>query len=157
MVARLVWLCKDRPPTQPDLESSIAAHNISWWNTILGEEEAEAAAQAIRDCHLSMGELTQRFEEEFAGRVGATYALATTSGTTAMLLAYWALGLGPEDEVLVPCGTFIATANAAAVRGVRIRLVDLAPGSYTFDADQSEPHLTPATRAIAGGHLNGRA
>lgn len=130
---------------------------ISWWSTELGEDEAEAAAGAIRERHLSMGELTRSFEEEFAARVGAKFALATTSGTTAMVLAYWALGLERGDEVLVPAGTFIATANAAAVRGVGIRLVDLTPDSYTFDAETIESHLTPATRAVAVVHLNGRA
>lgn len=130
---------------------------IHWWSTELGEEEAEAAARAIRDRHLSMGELTSRFEEEFAAKVGAQYALATTSGTTAMVLAYWALGLEPGDEVLVPAGTFIATANAAAVRGVGIKLVDISAGSFTFDAESIEASVTPATRAVAVVHLNGRA
>ena len=136
--------------------SSDGRRSISWWSTELGDEESDAAARAIRERHLSMGEVTAQFEAQFSQRVGARYAVATTSGTAALVLAYWALDLGSDDEVLVPSGTYIATANAAAVRGVKIRLADMAPGAYTFDAGQVEENLTSATRALAVVHLNGR-
>src|SRR5688500_10820628 len=117
---------------------SVGAQNpqnsIPWWSTRL-EEEADAAAASIRGRRLGRGPTTRAFEAEFAARHGVAHAVATTSGTTALFLAYWALGLGPGDEVLVPDGTFVATANAAAARGLKVRPVDLHPESYTFDAD----------------------
>jgi dTDP-4-amino-4,6-dideoxygalactose transaminase len=129
---------------------------IPWWSTQLADAEAAAAADAVRERRLSMGESARAFEEEFAAAHEVGHAIATTSGSAALLLAYWAVGLEPGDEVLVPDGTFVATANAAAVRGVGVRLLDLTKDSFTFDPEQIESALTSRTRAVAVVHLNGR-
>ena len=61
------------------------------------------------DMPLGVGKYVPEFEKAFAASVGARYALAVTSGTSALKVALTSLGLGPGDEVIVPGFTFVAT------------------------------------------------
>ena len=77
------------------------------------QEEEEAVLAVLRQRWLTMGGVTQEFEEPFAAHLtGAKHALAVTNATVALHLACLALGIGPGDEVIVPSLTFVATANA---------------------------------------------
>jgi dTDP-4-amino-4,6-dideoxygalactose transaminase len=85
------------------------------------------------------------------------YAVATTSGTMALMLAFVALGIKPGDEVIIPDRTFIATAHAALVLGAKIVLVDCLPDSPALDVSKVREKITPKTKAIVPVHLNGRS
>ena len=74
----------------------------------LTEEEINAATQVLRSGALRQGAECTAFETEFAEKVGAKFAIAVSSGTAALHLAYTSL-LEPGDEVLVPSFTFVAT------------------------------------------------
>ncbi|OGY20659.1 MAG: hypothetical protein A3A65_00515 [Candidatus Chisholmbacteria bacterium RIFCSPLOWO2_01_FULL_49_14] len=97
----------------------------------------------------------RQFEEAFAGSVGCRYAHAVSSGTAALQLALAGLGIGKDDEVIVPDLTFVATANAVSYLGSRPVLVDVTRNSWTIDPDQILSKLGKKTKAIIVVHLYG--
>src|SRR5258705_10522132 len=84
---------------------------------MLGEEEALAAADAVRSGWVAQGPRVAEFERRFAERVGASHGVAVSSCTTGLHLALIAVGVEAGDEVIVPSWSFIATANAARYVG----------------------------------------
>jgi len=130
---------------------------IAWWRTSLGQVEAEAVARAMAEEHLSLGPVTREFEVGMARALGAPFAVATTSGSVALLLAMMAVGLKPGDEVLMPDRTFIATAHAAMLLGARPVLVEVREDLPLMDLADLEAKISPRSRAIVPVHLNGRA
>ncbi|MFI1812268.1 aminotransferase class I/II-fold pyridoxal phosphate-dependent enzyme [Streptomyces sp. NPDC020422] len=121
----------------------------------LGEEEAAAAADAVRSGWVAQGPRVAAFEQAFAERVGAAHAVAVSSCTTALHLALVALGLGPGDEVVVPSLSFIATANAVRYVGAEpvFADVDLATGNLT--AATVDAVRTGRTKAVLVVHQAG--
>jgi len=83
----------------------------------LGPEEEAAVLAVMRSGQLAQGEQVRAFERDFAAATGAAAAVATSSGSTALLLALLAHGVGPGDEVITSPLTFIATANAIVQAG----------------------------------------
>ena len=92
----------------------------------ISEEDLEAVAAVLRSGRLRAGEQVEAFEREFAAHLGVRHAIAVSSGTAALHLAYLAAGIGPGDEVIVPSITFAASAAAVIYcggdAGVRRRL-----------------------------------
>ena len=100
--------------------------------------EASAIADAIAMGWDSQGPRVREFEAAFAERVGAADAVATTSCTTALMLALHVSGIGPGDEVIVPSLSFIATANSIWQCGARPVFADIDPLTYNLDAAAAE-------------------
>jgi dTDP-4-amino-4,6-dideoxygalactose transaminase len=96
------------------------------------------------------------FEEEIAAYVRAPHAIACASGTDALLLPLMARDIGPGDEVITPSFTFMATAEAVALRGARPVFVDVEPGTFNLDPERLEAAITPRTRAIIAVDLFGQ-
>ena len=86
---------------------------IPLFDVKLGDREIAAVEATLRSGWLTMGPRTQDFEAAFAEHLGARHAIALSSCTAALHLAYLAAGVGPGDEVIVPAITFVASANAA--------------------------------------------
>ncbi len=122
---------------------------------MLGEEEAQAAADAVRSGWVAQGPRVARFEQEFAATVGAGHGVAVSSCTTGLHLALVLLAVGPGDEVIVPSLSFIATANAVRYVGATpvFADVDLATGNVTTETVDAV--RTPRTRAIIAVHQGG--
>ena len=121
----------------------------------LGEREVEAARRAILSGWVSQGPEVAAFEREFAAVVGAPYACAVSSCTTALHLALVALGVGPGDEVVTVSHSFIATANAIRYCGATPVFVDVELETFNMDVSQLEAALGPRTRAILAVHQLG--
>ena len=120
-----------------------------------GNEEAYVV-EAIRSSWIaSQGAFVDRFQAEFAAATGAGYALAVCNGTVALHLAMLALGIGPDDEVLVPSLTFVATANAVRYVGARPVFVDVDPRTWCIDVVDAARKIGDRTRAIIPVHLYG--
>ncbi len=121
----------------------------------LGEEEAQAAADAVRSGWVAQGPRVARFEQEFAALVGAGHGVAVSSCTTALHLALVVLEIGPGDEVIVPSFSFIATANAVRYVGATpvFADVDLSTGNLTVATIDAV--RTPRTRAVIAVHQGG--
>jgi len=122
---------------------------------VLGEEEAQAAADAVRSGWVAQGPRVAEFERAFAAAVGAQHGVAVSSCTTALHLALVVLGVGPGDEVVVPSLSFIATANAARYVGATpvFADVDLATGNLTVDTIDAV--RTDRTKAVIAVHQGG--
>jgi perosamine synthetase len=86
---------------------------------------------------------------------GTRYAIATSSGTTALHLALLALDIGPGDEVIVPTFSFIATANAVTYTGAKAVFVDSDLETWNINPNLIEEHITDRTKAIVPVHLYG--
>lgn len=114
----------------------------------VGEEEAQAAAEAVKSGWLTQGARGQKFEQAVAQFVGAKHAVATNSCTTALHLALVAAGVKPGDEVICPSFSFIATANAVVYAGATPVFVDIDPRTYNIDSSLIEAAITPRTTAI---------
>jgi perosamine synthetase len=114
----------------------------------LGEEEAQAAAEAIRTGWIAQGPLVARFEEAIASRLGVAHVVATSNCTTSLHLALLCSGIGPDDEVICPSFSFIATANAVLYTGACPIFVDIDPQTYNIDPAAIEAAITPRTKAI---------
>jgi perosamine synthetase len=139
------------------IRKTSAMSEISWWRTHFGEEEVNKVADSIRQEHLSQGPVTVEFERQVADLLDIPYVVATTSGSMALLMSLWVLGVGPGDEVIVPNRTWIATAHAPLLLGAKVKLVDVEPDRPIIDASLIEGRITEKTKAIIPVHMNGRA
>ena len=100
---------------------------------------------------------TQEFEERIAAYTGAKHCVVVANGTVSMSIAYWAVGIGPGDEVLVPNFTMIATPNAVRLVGAAPVLVDVDPTTLGMDPIRAAAAVTARTKAVAYVSLDGRA
>ena len=123
---------------------------------LIGEEEKAAVIAALSSGQLAQGPRVREFEEKFAAWAGTKYAVATTSGTTALHVAMLAHGLGEGDEVITSSFSFIASANCALYVGARPVFADIEPQYFTLDPVEIEKRVTPRTKAIVVVHLFGQ-
>jgi perosamine synthetase len=125
-------------------------------DTLLDGNELRYLTECIESNWISSaGRFVGAFEERFAAAAGCAHGVACASGTAALHLALAALGIGPDDEVIVPTFTMIATANAVTYTGARVVLVDALAESWNLDVSQVEAKITPRTRAIVAVHTYG--
>lgn len=99
---------------------------------------------------------TREFEQMIADYVSSKYASAVNNGTISLVIALMALGIGREDEVIVPDYTMIASANAVVLVGAKPVLVDIDRTNLCLDLDLVEEAVTPKTKAIMLVTINGR-
>jgi dTDP-4-amino-4,6-dideoxygalactose transaminase len=121
----------------------------------LGREEVSAAERAILSGWVTQGPEVAALEREFAAFVGAPYACAVSSGTTALHLALLAVGVHPGDEVITVSHSFIATANSIRYCGARPVFVDIDLATFNMDPHKIEPAIGERTRAILCVHQMG--
>ena len=121
-----------------------------------GPEEKDAVNKVLQSKWLTMGSVTQEFEEAFAAYLGVKYAIAVTNATAALHLACVVAGLGPGDEAIVPSLTFVATANAIRYTGATPVFADI-EGEEDLNISYSsiEHAITERTRAILVMHYGG--
>lgn len=114
----------------------------------IGEEEAAAAAAAVRSGWVAQGPRVAEFEAAFADSIGVAHAVAVSSCTAALHLALLAAGIGPGDEVVVPSLSFIATANAVRYVGAEPVFADVDEATQNLVPGTVAPQLTERTRAV---------
>ncbi len=129
---------------------------ISIAKPFIGDEEKVAVMEVLGSGQLAQGKRVREFEERFAEWVGARYAVAVSSGTTALHVALLAHGIGAGDEVITTPFSFIASANSVLYTGAAPRFADIEPDYYTIDPAAIEAQITPRTRAIIPVHLFGQ-
>lgn len=119
------------------------------------EEICNAVDSISRGCHWAKGPYVDEFEEEIENYVGSDYAFVVNSGTTALVTALEALGIGPGDEVIVPSFTFIATANSVRLCGATPVFADIELDTFGVDPQSVREAITDNTKAILPVHCYG--
>ncbi len=135
--------------------TALASRTIPFGKPILGEEERQAVLSVLDSGILVHGPKIKEFEAAFARFAGAPHAVGVASCTAGLHLAYFHLGMGPGDEVIVPAMTHTATAHAVELTGARPVFVDAEPRTGNIDLDRLEQAITPRTRAISVVHYLG--
>ena len=116
-----------------------------------------AVINVMSNAEFIMGREVQVLEKNLSAYTGAKHTIACANGTDALMLALMAIDIKPEDEVITPSFTFIATAEAAAIFGAKVVLVDINEQSYNIDVNQLADKITPKTKAILPVALYGQA
>jgi dTDP-4-amino-4,6-dideoxygalactose transaminase len=122
------------------------------------EQDLNAVAETLRSGWLTLGPRTAAFEEAFAAQLGARHAIALSSCTAALHLAYLAAGVGPGDEVILPSFTFAATANAVLYCGATPVFAEIVSLERPYlDPEDVARRITSRTKAVCVVHYAGYA
>jgi dTDP-3-amino-3,4,6-trideoxy-alpha-D-glucose transaminase len=114
-----------------------------------------AIADVVAARRFILGPEVAAFEQEFAAYCGARHAVGVANGTDALTIALRAMGIGPDDDVIVPSFTFYATAEAVPPTGARPVFCDVDRATQCITAETVAAALTPATKAVVAVHLFG--
>ncbi|PIQ82360.1 MAG: cell wall biogenesis protein [Candidatus Omnitrophica bacterium CG11_big_fil_rev_8_21_14_0_20_64_10] len=135
---------------------SEAARSIPFGRPWITDAEREAVAAVLDGPVLTHGPVGAAFGEAFAAFLGeGAIGIPVSSCMAALHLSVWALGWGPEDEVIVPAQTHVATVHAVAFTGARPIFVDCDPATGNLTAERIEAAWTPKTRGIVLVHFVG--
>lgn len=121
----------------------------------IGEEEKQAVMQVLTSGQLTTGPKVAEFEKAFAAYQGAKFGVAASNGTTALMAAMMAHGIGLNDEVIIPSFSFFATASCILSVGARPVFADIDPNTFNLSPEAAEAAITPRTKAIMPVHLYG--
>jgi dTDP-4-amino-4,6-dideoxygalactose transaminase len=121
----------------------------------LGGFEGDLVLAALRSPRWSGGRLVQRFESAFAAQHGRAHGVAVASGTLGGWLALRALGIGAGDEVIASSYGWHPMAHAVTLAGARVVFSDIDYWSGCLDPLRAAAAVTPATRAVIAGNVNG--
>ena len=124
----------------------------------IGAEEKQAVIEYLDNGGwLTEFKKTREFEQIIGAYVQSKYVSVVNNGTTSLIVALMALGIGTGDEVLVPDYTMIASSNAIVLSGAKPVLVDIDPSNLCIDLVKAEKAITPKTKAIMYVSINGRS
>lgn len=129
--------------------------NKKW--PIYSEDEVVAATNVMRSGKVNYwtGDQCKLFEKEYAEYLGVSHTISVANGTLALELCLHALGIGPGDEVLVPCRTFMASASCVVEVGATPIMCDIDLYTQNITLETLKPHMNAKTKAIIVVHLGG--
>jgi len=135
----------------------MAKRSIQFAKPWITDKEREAALEVLKGDILTHGPQNKAFESEFGQFMGGTGAncVAVSSCMAALHLAYWQMGIGHGDEVIVAAQTHVATAHAIEFVGARPVFLDCEPQTGNIDPEKIEPLITKKTKAIGLVHFLG--
>jgi UDP-2-acetamido-2-deoxy-ribo-hexuluronate aminotransferase len=122
----------------------------------IGTEIDTAIKSVLQSTAFIKGPDVKLFEEELQAYMSVRHVVSCANGTDALRIAMMVLGLNPGDEVITTDFTFVATAEAAALLGLKIVFVDPDPGTFNISADAIRDAITQQTRLIVPVHLFGQ-
>ena len=103
------------------------------------------------------GPIVKEFSENLSAYLNVKNVIPCANGTDALQIAFMALDLKPGDEIICPSWTYIATAEAAAILGIKVVFCDVDLETFNTRADLIEPHINNRTKAIVPVHLYGQS
>ena len=117
--------------------------------------EIKSVIDTLKTGWLTMGPKTISFELAFRKYIGSDFAISLNSATAGLHLSLNSIGVGKDDEVIVPTNTFVSTAEAVAYSGAKPVLCDIEPDHHNINTDIIESLITPKTKAIIPVHFAG--
>ena len=129
--------------------------HIPWAKPDFWGNEQKYVAEALTSTWISGGPFLDRFERDFTQFFDIPHALSASNGTTALHMAYLALGLKAGDEVILPGFAFMGAANMALYVGAKPIFADVDPQTWCLSAADIEKNLTPRTKLIVPIHSYG--
>ena len=123
---------------------------------IIDDNEINAVIAVLKSGMLAQGEITKRFEEEFAIKTNKKHAIAVSNGTAGLHTALYSIGINKEDEVITTPFTFVATANSILMVGAKPVFVDIKEDDFCIDPEKIEDKITKNTKAVLGVNLYGQ-
>jgi len=133
--------------------------HVPWSVPDIGVDERRAVDAVLESGWLGMGPKTKEFESALSQYTGAKASVVVNNGTSALLAAYLANGIGPGTPVLVPTYTFVATVNALLALGARPILMDCDPRSLNVTPEIAEAaaQAHPEAKALVFVDVAGQA
>lgn len=129
--------------------------NVPFSPPDMSEAEAKLASEAILSGWITTGPKTKEFEKKIAVYVGTNKAVCLNSATAAMEMALRLIGVGPDDEVIVPAYTYTATASVTQHVGCKVVMVDSQKDNVEMDYDKLADAITEHTKVICPVDLGG--
>jgi perosamine synthetase len=121
------------------------------------EADIKAVTDVLETGMLVQGKEVEKLENAIAQYIGVNHVIAVSNGTATMHIMLKALGIGPDDEVIVPAFSYVATANVVELVGAKPVFVDIDIQTFNIDSSQIESKITPKTKAILAVHEFGLA
>ena len=129
--------------------------NVPFSPPDMSEAEIAEVAEALRSGWITTGPKTKEFERQIAVYVGVQKAVCLNSATAAMEMALRLIGVGPDDEVIVPAYTYTATASVTQHVGCKVVMVDSQKDNVEMDYDKLADAITERTKVICPVDLGG--
>lgn len=123
----------------------------------ISNDDKKAVISALASPLLTDGPILRKFENDFRVFAGSKYAIGVSNATAALHLSLKALGIGKNDEVLIPDMTFVATASAVLLTGATPVFVDVNDDDLNISVKSIENSLTSKTKAVIPVHFAGRS
>ena len=134
---------------------NLKLRNIPFSPPDMSEAEIEQVAEALRSGWITTGPKTKEFERQIAAYLGSEQVVCLNSATAAMEMVLRLIGVGPEDEIIVPAYTYTASASVTQHVGCKLVLVDSQPDRVEMDYDKLAEAITEKTKAICPVDLGG--
>lgn len=133
---------------------------IPYGKQSISEQDIASVIEVLRSDYLTQGEAVPRFESDLRNYVGADYAIAVNSATSALHIACLAMGLGSGDELWTSPISFVASANCALYCGAKVDFVDIDPDTYNMCPDKLEDKIKSTgkiPKIVVPVHLTGQS
>ena len=129
---------------------------IPYGHQSINQQDIAVVKKQLTSGWLTQGPIGKKFEAELARITGTKYAIAVSSGTAALHVAYLAAGIGRGDEVITTANTFVATTNMLLAVGAKPVFCDIRLDTYNIDQNKIEEKITKKTKAIVAVHFAGQ-
>jgi dTDP-4-amino-4,6-dideoxygalactose transaminase len=116
-----------------------------------------AIKEVLEDADFIRGKYVERFENKLSEMYNINHCIGVANGTDAIYLALRALGIGPGDEVITVCNSWISTSEVIGQIGAEVRFVDIELDNFNIDVNSIESKINKKTKAIIPVHLYGQA
>ena len=134
---------------------NLKLRNIPFSPPDMSEAEIEQVSEALRSGWITTGPKTKEFERRLGSWIGVPKVVCLNSATASMEMALRLIGVGPDDEVIVPAYTYTASASVTQHVGCKLVLVDSQPDRVEMDYDKLADAITERTKVICPVDLGG--
>ena len=123
----------------------------------INDQINQSIIKSLEEGKFINGPIVQEFSNNLSEYLNVKNVIPCANGTDALQIAFMALGLKPGDEIICPSWTYVSTAGAAAILGVKAIFCDVDPDTFNMTHENIEHLITIRTKAIVPVHLYGQS